>query len=311
MKILENLQYSLLYGLLWCVSLLPLRVLYVISDCVAWFLHSVIKYRRKVVGENLRSSFPDKTETEIADIERKFYSFLTDYGFETVKMLSMNRRQMLKHLRVDNPELVNEAMAQGRSVTLLLGHYCNWEWVSSLPLHFTEGIISAQVYHYLHSHVMNRLFMKIRTRFGAHNIERADIMKSLIEWKREGKPTVTGFIADQCPKFDIHLFVEFLHHDTGVFTGPERIAKFLDSEVLFCHMSRPRRGEYRLRFVPITLQPKKEPMFQITIRYMEMFERNILEAPQFWLWSHRRWKRSRADFMEYWGEHAEKMLSHL
>lgn len=307
----ENLLYKLTLGLLRCVAALPLRVMYVMSDCVSWFLHDVIRYRRRVVHSNLVSSFPEKPAAEISEIERKYYSFLTDYAFETIKMLDIDRVWMRGHFEVENPELVDDAMAGGRSVTLLLGHYCNWEWVSSLPAYFSPGAVCAQVYHHLHSRVMDRIFMKIRTRFGSNNIEMADIMRRLIEWKRQGVPTVTGFIADQCPGLDIHLFVNFFNHETGVYTGPERIARFLDSEVLFCHLSRPRRGHYRLRFVPITSTPKKEPVFDVTRKYMEMLESNIREAPQYWLWSHKRWKRTLADFREHWGDQADKMLSHL
>lgn len=311
MKLVEKIQYGLILGTMRLVALVPLKVLYIFSDLLAGFLHTVLGYRRRVVHENLVSSFPDKSKPEIAAIERRFYRFLTDYAFETVKLLSFSDAQMKRRLRVVNPEMVNDAVAKGRSVTLLLGHYCNWEWVSSLPLYFTEDAVPAQVYHHLHSRAMDDVFMKIRTQFKSHNIEMADIMRSLIGWKREGKPSVTGFIADQCPGLDIHLFIDFLHHDTGVYTGPERIAKFLDSEVLFCHLSRPSRGEYMLKFVRITDSPKKEDTFDITRRYFELLEQNIDEAPQYWLWSHRRWKRTRAQFMEYWGEHAEKQLSHL
>lgn len=311
MNLRDKLEYWLIYVLLKGVALLPLSVLYVISDFISWLLHSVLHYRRRVVRDNLISSFPEKSEAEIAEIERKFYSFLTDYAFETIKLLHISDAEMKRRMRLVNPEMIDNIVAEGRSVTLLLGHYCNWEWVSSIPINITPGTTCAQVYHYLHSHAMNRLFMKIRTRFGSNNIERADIMKKLIEWKRAGVPTVTGFIADQCPKMDIHLFVDFLNHDTGVYTGPERIARFLDSVVLFVHLSRPRRGHYELRFVEVTDHPKKEDTFDITRKYVEMLEANIREAPQYWLWSHRRWKRTRADFMEYWGDQAEKMLTHL
>lgn len=311
MNFIEKIEYYIILGLMRCVSHVPLRVLYVFSDFASWFLHSVLGYRRKVTGENLRSSFPEKSDKEIADIERKFYRFLTDYAFETLKLLHISESAMRRRMRVINPELVNDAVSRGQSVTLLLGHYCNWEWVSSLPLYFDKETIPAQVYHHLHSKVMDKIFMKIRTRFKSNNIEMADIMRSLITWKREGRPSVTGFIADQCPGLDIHLFLDFLNHDTGVYTGPERIAKFLDSEVLFCHLSRPRRGEYALRFVKITDTPKNESTFDITHRYFKMLEDNIREAPEYWLWSHRRWKRTRADFMAHWGEHAEKQLSHL
>ena len=109
----------------------------------------------------------------------------------------------------------------------------------------------------------------------------------------------------------MHLFLDFLHHDTGVYTGPERISRFLDAEVLFCHLSRPRRGLYELKFIPIAHNPKEHPDFEITRRYFALLEDNILEAPQYWLWSHRRWKRTRADFYNFWGDKADKLLSHL
>ena len=311
MNLTERITYHLLHSLLWCLSLLPLRAMYVISDAVAWILRRVVCYRLRVVRDNLESSFHEKSKRELRDIERRFYGFLADYFFETVKMLTMSRRQMMRRLTVENIEMVDDAVARGRSVTLLLGHYCNWEWVSSLTMRFTPGTVGAQVYHYLHNKAMDRIFMKIRTRFDSHNLEMNDIMRFLIDHKRRGVPTVTGFIADQCPKYDIHLFVDFLGHDTGVYTGPERIARFLDSEVLFCHMRRDRRGHYVLRFVPVTLEPKREATFDITRAYIDLLEKNIREAPQYWLWSHRRWKRTRADFYEHWGEHADKMLSHL
>lgn len=311
MTFFEKLLYYPIYSLLKGISYCPLRLLYILSDCCAFILHSAVKYRRKVVHDNLATSFPDKNEREIRDIERKFYHFLTDYAFETIKLLSISKTNMKKRMVIENAEMVNDAVARGQSVVLYLGHYCNWEWVSSLPLWFIPEATSAQVYHHLHSKIMNRIFMKIRTRFHDNNIEMADIMRRLIEWKRQGKVSVTGLIADQCPKFEIHLFLDFLNHDTGVYTGPERISRFLDAEVLFCHLSRPKRGEYHLRFIEITSNPKKETTFDITRKYFEMLESNIKEAPQYWLWSHRRWKRTRADFYAHWGEHAEKMLSHL
>lgn len=311
MKTHHRLGYWLLLGVLECLAMLPWRVLYLLSDFASWVMHSVVGYRRRVVHDNLTSSFPEKSAAEIARIEREFYRWLTDYGFETVKMLRMSPRVMMRRLEVANAGMVNDAVARGRSVVLCLGHYCNWEWVSSLPLHFSGREKSAQVYHYLHSRVMDEIFMKIRTRYGANNIEMRDIMQQLVAWKRAGDQSVTGFIADQCPHLEMHLFVDFLHHDTGVYTGPERIARFLDAEVLFCHLSRRRRGYYRLEFVKITDTPKREETFAITRRYFEMLEANIRQAPQYWLWSHRRWKRTRADFMAYWGDQAERQLSHL
>lgn len=305
------MTYYLLYSFVWILSVLPLRVLYLFADLTAGLLHTVIGYRRKVVRANLQSAFPEKTDKEIAAIERKFYRFLVDYGVETIKLLTISEKQMLRRLQVENADVIDNAVDRGRCVTLLLGHYCNWEWVSSLPAHFAPGTVCAQVYHHLHNKAMNRLFMKIRTRFDANNIEMDDIMRRLIEWKRSGTPTVTGFIADQAPNLDIHLFLDFLNHDTPVYTGPERIAKFLNAEVYYCHLERPKRGYYRLRFDKITATPKREETFAITKAYFRMLEEDIQCAPQYWLWSHKRWKRTREMFNHYWGDKTEAQLSHL
>lgn len=311
MKATDRLNYWFLKLLLYPLSLLPLRCLYLLADVVAWLARVPVGYRRKVVRENLSSAFPDKSVAELRRIEKGFYQFLADYGVETVKMLTMSDSYIKRHMIIENPGPIAEALERGRNVTLFLGHYCNWEWVSSLPLHFPPQAISAQVYHPLHNKGMDRLFMTIRTRFHAHNIAMKDILRSLITWKRAGTPSVTGYIADQAPGLNYHLFLNFLNHKTGVFTGPERISRFLDAEVWYCHMERPRRGYYRLRFVPVTMQPKSVPQFDITRRCFDLLQQNIRQAPQYYLWSHRRWKHTEEEFYEYWGDKAQEQLSHL
>lgn len=306
-----SLAYYPLYALVWTLSLLPFPVIYLLSDFTAWLLHSVAGYRRKVVRQNLRKSFPEKSGKELAAVERKFYSFLADYAFETIKMATMSRRTMLRRMTVSNAEAIDRAAARGRNSALFLGHFCNWEWVSSLPMHFAPGPVGCQVYHRLHNRAADRLFMVLRTRFDAWNLERDEVFRQLLRWKREGKVSVTGFIADQTPGMEVHLFTEFLNHDTPVFTGPERIARFLDAECWYCRLTRPRRGHYNLEFVEITREPAEEPVFGITRRYMELLEADIRKHPQYWLWSHRRWKRTRAMFEQHWGDKAAEMLSHL
>lgn len=302
----------MLYPIIYLLSLLPFRLLYIFSDVLAWLAHSVVKYRRRVVRDNLVSSFPEKSVEEIKKIEKKFYLFLCDYFFETVKLASMSPKKMLRHLKVENIEEINEAVAKGQSVSLYLGHYCNWEWVSSLPLHIDPAAKCAQIYHPLENKTFDKLFYKLRTRFKANNIAMADIMQTLIRWKREGVPSVTGYIADQAPGLNIHLFVDFLNHDTGVYTGPERISKFLGAKAVYGHLTRPRRGYYTLRFITICADAKKEPIFDTSREYFRLLEANIKEAPQYWLWSHRRWKRPRSLFFAYHGRaKAEEMLTHL
>lgn len=311
MKLKDKIQYVIIAGVCYGLAFLPLWMLYLLSDFTAWLAHSIVRYRRKVVRDNLESSFPEKSDRDLKKIEKGFYRFLADYGVETLKMLTMSKATMSRRLILQNQEPVCNAIDKGRNVILFLGHYCNWEWVSSLPLHFPKRMEGCQVYHYLHNKAMDKLFMKIRTRFGAQNIEMGDIFRKIIGWKRHDIPVVCGLIADQVPHLDLHLFLDFLNHETGVYTGPERIARFLDAEVWYCHLTRPRRGYYTLRFEPVTLSPTKEPLFDITRRCFALLEANIREAPQYWLWSHRRWKRGRAEFMEYWGDKAEQQLSHL
>lgn len=309
---LDKISYAAALGAVGAISMLPFRGVYLLSDLTAGVLHSVVRYRRKVVRKNLAECFPEKSEKELRKIERQFYKFLCDYAFETAKLLTMTPATIRKRMKVENADDVSRELDAGKNVTLLLGHYCNWEWVSSLPIHFPPEAMCAQVYHTLHNHAFDKLFIRLRTRFDAHNIPMPDIMRTLIGWKREGKVSVTGLIADQEPKgLEIHRYLDFLGHDTGVFTGPERIARFLDSTVYYCHLERPKRGHYTLRFEKITDTPKKEPTFSITDRYFEILERDIRRTPQYWLWSHKRWKRSRKMFEEHWGDKAAEMLSHL
>lgn len=307
----QRAGYRALRAVFYPLSLLPLRALYVISDGLSLLACDVIRYRRRVVRDNLRNAFPEMSDKERRRIERGFYRFLGDYIVETVKMVSMSEKQIRRRVRMEGLDQACDALRRGRDVTLLLGHYCNWEWVSSIPLHIPENSVGAQVYHPLSNAAFDRLFMDIRTKFRSNNIAMDDILRRLVEWKRAGTPSITGYIADQAPHLDLHLFTDFFHRDTPVLTGPERIARFLDSEVYFIHISRPKRGYYTLRFIRMTDAPKKEPMFEITRRYFRMLEENIREAPQYWLWSHRRWKVTREMFNDYWGDKAPAMLSHL
>ncbi len=301
----------MLYRITYILSLLPFRLLFIISDVMAWIACDVLKYRRDVVRNNLKSSFPENDDKENRQIEKRFYKFLCDYFIETVKLASMSPKEMQKRMKVENIEEINEAVKSGQSVSLYLGHYCNWEWISSLPLHIDPAAKCAQIYHPLNNKSFDKLLYKLRTRFKANNIPMSDIMQHLVRWKKEGVPSVTGYIADQAPGLNIHLFLEFLNHETGVYTGPERISKFLGAKAIYGHMSRPKRGYYTLRLIPISPNVRKEEIFETSRKYFQLLEDNIKEAPQYWLWSHRRWKRSRALFNEYHGAKASEMLTHL
>lgn len=304
---MSNVCYHVVFALVWLFSLPPLWLLYRLSDGLYLLFYHVVRYRRPLVRQNLTSSFPDKSEAEIVGIERNFYHWFCDYLVETLKMFSMSEKQMRRRMKFEGMDELNALMDQGRSVTVYLGHYCNWEWVSSLPLHTNGQHIAAQLYHPLESALADRLFLYSRSRFHAHSIEMKEAFQMLAHWKKEGKATITGYISDQVPGFSsMHYWPTFLNHETPTYTGAERIARVLDTAVYYFDIYRPRRGYYVVRPVKMCDYTKDEPKFSLTEKYYRLLEQSILRAPAFWLWSHNRWKRKWEDFVECYPDEKER-----
>ena len=245
-----RLVYLLVFGLLYLLSFLPLRALYVISDgfyCMVYFL---VGYRRRLVRRNLADCFPEKDEAERRKIERDFYHWFCDYLVETIKLFSMSERQIRRRMVFEGHEAINADFSKGQSVGLYLGHYCNWEWITSLPLWTSPEGKCAQIYHPLENVWFDRLFLRLRERFGAKCIPMAETLRRLVGYRKEGQPIVLGYISDQIPFWNnIHHWLDFLHHDTPVLTGAERLMRQLGESVYFADISRPRRGYYVCRFV--------------------------------------------------------------
>ncbi len=304
----------------WCLNALfgaigslPLWFLYRVSGCIAFVFGRVAGYRRKVIRRNLANSFPEKSEKERREIERGFYSFLCDYFVETLKLGRMSRRQILRRMKFEGFDEVNSYLNAGQNVSLLLGHTGNWEWISSIPLHMPEGMKGGQIYHPLENEAADEAFLKIRGRFGAYSIKMRDTLPTIMKWRREGKPFMIGYIADQAPLLDaIHYFADFLNQDTPALTGHERLSRMLHAAVFYCDVSRPKRGEYLCRFVKITDDAASLPQFELTSIYYRMLEESIRRNPTIWLWSHNRWKRTRKMFLDCFGpEESARRLSHL
>lgn len=302
---MKNLTYYLSFALWFIISLLPLWVFYRLSDGLYYLVYHVVRYRRRVVYANLRSSFPEKSEAEIERIAKDFYSFFCDYIVETLKLFSMGEKNMRKRMKFEGLDQVREDFANGRSVTLYLGHYCNWEWISSLGLHLDEQC--GQIYHPLENATLDRLFLYMRGRFKAQSIKMDDTFLTILKWKKEGRKNIVGYIADQVPGYNnIHYWADFLHHDTPVFTGAERISKIMDTAVYYIDVERPRRGYYVARFIKIAVSLNEHPVFFATEQYFRLLEQNIQRAPQYWLWSHKRWKRTREEFNRMFTEEERK-----
>ena len=291
--------YYILLGVWYLFSLLPLRIHYIISDFLFWLLYKVIGYRRKVVWKNLSASFPEKSETELKEIERGFYHFLCDYFVETVKMMTISKKEIKKRMVFKGTEDLDEVIESGQSIALYLGHYCNWEWVTSMPLWVTPKVQCGQIYHPLENKYFDKLLLRSRQRLGALCISMQDTLREVVRYKREGQPIMIGYISDQAPNWvNIHHWVDFLNQDTPVFTGTERIVKKMNHAVFYVDMRRIKRGYYEAEFKLMTRDPKELEDFKLTDMYFDMLEKSIRRAPEFWLWSHNRWKRTRKEFNE-------------
>ena len=288
-----------IYCLFYAISLLPFRLLYVLADIECFMLYHVIRYRRGVVRRNLVTSFPDKSEQEIVQIEKRFYHWFCDYFFEAVKLLSISDAELCRRFTIINSEEVEQCFKEGQDVAAILGHYCNWEWLScvgmNLPLERETGLI----YHPLRNKAFDYLFRKLRLH-EKHSrvIPKQDILRYVLSRKKEGIRNICGYISDQGPKWkNIHLWLPFLNHEhTPVFTGGERIMRKMNNAVFYVEMSRPKRGYYTATYKLITRTPNALEPDGITRRFFQMLEQTIRREPAYYLWSHNRWKRTKEEF---------------
>ena len=213
-------------------------------------------------------------------IERGFYHFLGDYLAESVKLMTISKKNLKKRLVFKGTEVVNEIVESGQSCAVYLGHYCNWEWITSLPLWVTPKAHCGQIYHPLENLVTDLVFLRLRQRMGAECIAMQDTLRKVLEYKNKKQPIVIGYISDQKPFWtNIHHWVDFLHHDTPVLTGTERIARRMNHAVFYMDVRRIRRGYYEAEFKLITREPQTMKEFELTDIYYQHLEQSILRAP--------------------------------
>ena len=289
--------YYLIYGCWYLLSLLPLCVHYVLSDALYFLVYRLLHYRVKVVRKNISESFPEKDASELRHIERGFYHWFCDYIVESVKLLTMSQRQMKRRLVFKGTDVVDRVVAEGQSCAVYLGHYCNWEWITSLPLWVTPAAQCGQIYHAIENPLFDRLFLRLRQRFGAVCIPMAETLRRIIKYRQEGRPVVIGYIGDQVPFWNnIHHWCQFLNHDTPVLTGTERLARQTGHAVFYMDVRRVRRGYYEAEFQLISREPKQLAEYEVTDEYFRRLEASIRRDPACYLWSHNRWKRTREEF---------------
>ncbi|WP_455672366.1 lysophospholipid acyltransferase family protein [Phocaeicola sp.] len=295
-----KIVYYIVFFSWYLLSLLPLKLLYLFSDLLYFPLYYCIGYRQAIVRKNLVESFPDKDIKEIVRIEKQFYRFFCDYMVETVKLFSMSKKQIKRRMTFSGTdEIAKRLEKEGKNFCFVyLGHYGNWEWIASLPYWMPESVLCGQIYHPLKNKAFDKLFLYLRNQFGGECIPMKETLRRIIELKRAKQKTVIGFISDQAPKWNsIHHWAEFLHHDTPVFTGTERIGKQVDALIYYADVKRVKRGYYHCEFKQLADNAKAVPDYGLTDMYIRNLEQMITAAPSFWLWSHNRWKRTREEWI--------------
>ena len=285
--------YHLLRLFLKLLSYIPFGVLYFLADGISCLLYDVVRYRRKIVRRNLTESFPEKSPTEIRRIEHKFYRFFADMMLESCKLASLSQEEMKRRMQFRNIEAVNALLKKGKSVSIYLGHYGNWEWVSSMPLWLEKNAIGAQIYHKLRNDHMDRLMLHLRGRMGAVSVDMHKTARYITELAGNHQVCAIGFIADQSPKFrESRHFLSFLHHKTPVLVGSEKITKHYGFEAFYLDVRRIRRGYYEAEFVRLHENPRSLPDFELTALYFKHLEQAILRQPELYLWTHNRFKHA-------------------
>ena len=288
---LQYLNYWFTYGGMYLLSLLPFRALYVLSDCLYVLLRYVIGYRKKVVQENLRNSFPEKSKAELHEIERDFYHYICDYLVDEVKTMRLSAEEIKARMSYDNLEVFQEIISHNNTLALLIPHYGNYEWLINLKLFVPQDVEILHIYKPLHNTYIDEMLKQSRSRFGGVNVAKHATVRTLLRMHKEGTRMGIGFITDQSPnKAEAKYWTTFLNQDTVFMDGAEKLAKMLDMPVLYADITRLKRGYCRVHFDVITVHPKETQDGEITEAFARRLEQTIRRAPAYWFWSHKRWK---------------------
>lgn len=284
----------LLYGLIiWPISRLPYPLLYAFSDFAFFMLYHVVGYRKKVVRANLRGAFPEWDDTRVKTIERRFYRHFADVVVEALKNFSVREKEVQARMIHENPEIINAFAQQDRSTVLCGGHQNNWElWGVSAGLAFDAHVLA--IYKRLSNAFFDQKMRDSRGQFGLNLVATRDVS---MEMKRlEQTPTCTVYGFDQSPANPQKAYwLNFLGRETACFYGPEKFAREHNSPVIFGHVYKVKRGHYRVRYEVLFERPAETEYGEITRAINRTLERDIRENPEYWLWTHRRWKHQRPE----------------
>ena len=286
---MQLLAFVVIYPILWVTSMLPFRLLYGVSDGLYFILYRLVGYRKKTVSENLKLVFPEKSEAERKRIEKKFYHHLCDMILEAIKSMNIHKEDMKKRFKFTNIEIIKDFEKRNKSISLMCAHYGSWEWIFILQDYTSHKTFA--IYKRLNNKYFDRMIRKIRARYDSYLISTKETTAVLTENKKKGLLTINGFAADQSPKKNkAYHWSKFMGIDVPVHTGAEMLSKKLDLSVVFFSVKRVKRGFYETTFKTLTEAPNNFEDYKITDQFIALVENQIYEAPEYYLWTHKRWK---------------------
>jgi len=286
---MQFLAYALIYPIIWLISKLPFPVLYFVSDCCYVLVYRIIGYRKKVVRNNLKTAFPEKTDTEIITIEKKFYHHLCDMFLEMTKSLSITKEELDKRYVFENIALVADYNEAGQSANIMMGHYASYEWVFAMQFYLDNP--GHAIYKPIANPYFDKLVHKIRRRWNTNLIPAKETIATIKKHQEEDVITLYGFAGDQSPKASRSFnWAPFLNYELPFATGCERTAKEFNFPVIFLKVEKLKRGYYKGTFETITTTPNETSQGEITADFAHRVSNQIIERPELYLWTHKRFK---------------------
>jgi Kdo2-lipid IVA lauroyltransferase/acyltransferase len=286
---MQLLAYIFIYPILWFVSILPFRLLYAVSDLLYILMYHIFRYRKQTVQDNLRLVFPEKSDLEIKTITKKFFHHFCDMILESIKSMNISLKSMKARYTFKNLDIIKDFEKQNKSIVLMCAHYGSWEWIFILQTYTSHR--GYGIYKRLQNKYFDRLIKSIRARYNSYLITTKETFKVLEEAKKNGILSMNGFASDQSPKKNkAYHWNEFMGIKVPVHTGAEMLAKKLDMPIVFFAVERKKRGYYEATFQTLAENPTDFKDYEITDKFLKLVEKQIHEAPEYYLWTHKRWK---------------------
>lgn len=286
---MQFLAYILIYPILWVISILPFRILYGVSNGLYLILYYLIGYRKKVVTSNLRLVFPEKSEDEITRIKKAFYKHLCDMFLEMAKTMTISEKELKKRFKITNPEELKRLEQLDKSIILIFGHYASWEW--SIVLQNYINFKGFAVYKKLANKHFDKLVRGIRSKFNTTLISTKETIHTITQNEMAGNRTITGFLSDQSPRLRNEVYWgTFMGIEVPCFTGAERLAKKLDFSTAYLKVNKVKRGYYEAEIITLAEDSKVYKDYELTDLFLREVEKQIHEAPEYYFWTHKRWK---------------------